>query len=253
MKTHWAAWAGLVAVGLWGYGNWVEVRRLGREVAALKSQTQQRSDAVELAAPSTSNPDGAGMSGSDLMALRGEIASLRRLIEERLKGGVVGAVSGVPSETPGSAPGSAARLPAYVRSGWVDRAGIPEAVLAGFRQQLGDVPIEGAHVKQGEGQVFYSMESKTADGRAVELALNQGGEVVRRHVEMELGGLPEGMQQRVVQTAGDIPVRRVAEVFEDGQTVYRVNAKAPNQAVEMVFSPDGRLLRSETMFREKRP
>jgi hypothetical protein len=115
------------------------------------------------------------------------------------------------------------------------------------------VPIEGAHVKQGDGQVFYSMESKTADGRAVELSLNQGGEVVRRNVEMELGGLPEGMQQRVLQSVGEVPVRRVSEVFEDGQTVYRVNAKAPNQGIEMVFSPDGRLLRSETMFREKRP
>ncbi len=251
MNTHWAAWVGLVAVGFWGYGNWVEVRRLGREVAALKVQSRELSLAAEAAVPA--KPDGAGMSESELMALRGEIASLRRLIEERLKGGVAGTVSGVPSETPGSAPGSGARLPAYVRSGWVDRAGIPEAVLAGFRQQLGDVPIEGAHVKQGEGQVFYSMESKTADGRAVELALNQGGEVVRRNVEMELGGLPEGMQQRVIQTVGEVPVRRVSEVFEDGQTVYRVNAKAPNQAVEMVFSPDGRLLRTETMFREKRP
>lgn len=251
MNTHWTAWVGLVAIGFWGYGNWVEVRRLGREVAALKVQSRELSLAAEAAVPA--KPDGAGMSESELMALRGEIASLRRLIEERLKGGGVGTVSGVPSETLGSPPGSAARLPAYVRSGWVDRAGIPEAVLAGFRQQLGDVPIEGAHVKQGEGQVFYSMESKTADGRAVELALNQGGEVVRRNVEMELGGLPEGMQQRVLQTVGEVPVRRVSEVFEDGQTVYRVNAKAPNQAVEMVFSPDGRLLRTETMFREKRP
>ena len=251
MNTHWTAWVGLVAIGFWGYGNWVEVRRLGREVAALKVQSRELSLAAEAAVPA--HPDGAGMSQSELMALRGEIASLRRLIEERLKGGVVGTVSGVPSEAPGSAPGSAARLPPYVRSGWVDRAGIPEAVLAGFRQQLGDVPIEGAHVKQADGQVFYSMESKTADGRAVELALNQGGEVVRRNVEMELGGLPEGMQQRVLQTVGEVPVRRVSEVFEDGQTVYRVNAKAPNQAVEMVFSPDGRLLRTETMFREKRP
>jgi hypothetical protein len=251
MNTHWAAWAGLFAVGFWGYGNWVEVRRLGREVAELKVQSKEQSLAAEAGAPA--NPDGAGMSGSDLMAVRGEIASLRRLIEERLKGGAAGMVPSVPSENPGSSSGPTARLPAFVRSGWVDRAGIPEAVLTGFRQQLGDVSIEGAHVKQGEGQVFYSLESKMADGRAVELALNQGGEVVRRNLEMELGGLPEGMQQRVHQTVGEVPVRRVAEVFEDGQTVYRVNAKAPNQAVEMVFSPDGRLLRTETMFREKRP
>jgi hypothetical protein len=250
MNAQWAAWAGLVAVGFWGYGNLVEARRLGCEVAELKAQG--RSDAGEPAAPSTSGGGGAS-SGEDLMAVRGEIASLRRLIEERLQGGAPGVAPGGPSEAATASAGPAAKLPAFVRSGWVDRAGIPEAVLVGFRQQLGEVPIEGAHVKQGDGQVFYSLESKTADGRAVELALNQGGEVVRRNVEMELGGLPEGMQQRVLQTVGEVPVRRVSEVFEDGQTVYRVNAKAPNQAVEMVFSPDGRLLRTETMFREKRP
>lgn len=249
MNTHWAAWSGLVAVGCWGYGNWVEVRRLGREVAELKVQSKEHSLAAEAGAPSKA--DVSGMSESDLMAIRGEIASLRRLIEERLKGGVAGMVPSVPLENPAS--GSEARLPAFVRSGWVDRAGIPVAVLAGFRQQLGDVPIEGAHVKQAEGQVFYSMESKTAEGRAVELALNQGGEVVRRSVEMELGGLPEGVQQRILKTFGEVPVQRVTEVFEDGRTVYRVNDKGPNQAVEMVFSPDGRLLRTETMFREKRP
>lgn len=249
MNTHWAAWSGLVAVGCWGYGNWVEVRRLGREVAELKVQSKEHSLAAEAGAPSKA--DVSGMSGSDLMAIRGEIASLRRLIEERLKGGVAGMVPSVPLENPAS--GSEARLPAFVRSGWVDRAGIPVAVLAGFRQQLGDVSIEGAHVKQAEGQVFYSMESKTAEGRAVELALNQGGEVVRRSVEMELGGLPEGVQQRILKTFGEVPVQRVTEVFEDGRTVYRVNDKGPNQAVEMVFSPDGRLLRTETMFREKRP
>jgi hypothetical protein len=250
MNTHWAAWVGLVAVGFWGYGNWMEVRRLGREVSELKAQA--RSDVGEPSAPSPSGSGGES-SGADLMAIRGEIASLRRLIEERLKGVVPAGAPGGPSEAVTASTGAAAKLPAFVRSGWVDRAGIPEAVLAGFRQQLGEVPIEGAHVKQGDGQVFYSMESKTADGRAVELSLNQGGEVVRRNVEMELGGLPEGMQQRVLQSVGEVPVRRVSEVFEDGQTVYRVNAKAPNQGIEMVFSPDGRLLRSETMFREKRP
>jgi hypothetical protein len=42
-------------------------------------------------------------------------------------------------------------------------------------------------------------------------------------------------------------------VFEDGKTVYRVQAKAPDHAVEMVLSPEGQVLRSETMFRQKKP
>jgi hypothetical protein len=135
----------------------------------------------------------------------------------------------------------------------VDRSGIPEVVLAGMAQQLGDVPIEGAHIKQSEGKVFYSLESKTQDGRGVELALDENGQVVTRRVDMELGGLSEGMQRTVLQAVGEIPIRRVAEVFEDGRTVYRVQAKAPNQAVELVFDSEGKVIRSETMVRETKP
>ena len=249
MNRHWLAWVGFVAATLWGYGNWMEVRRLGREAAVLKAQA--RSEEADPAAPVPAAGVGTS-SGEDLMAIRGEIASLRRLVEERLKGVSAAGTAGGASAS-AATPGSVGKIPAYVRNGWVERAGIPEAVLTGFRQQLGDVAFEGAHVKQSEGQFYYSLESKTAEGRAVELSLDQNGAVVRRNIEMELGGLPEGMQQRVSQAVGEIPVRRVSEVFEDGQTVYRVNAKAQNQAMEMVFSPDGRLLRSETMFREKRP
>jgi uncharacterized membrane protein YkoI len=126
-------------------------------------------------------------------------------------------------------------------------------VLAGIAQQLGDVSIEGAHIKQSDGKVFYSLESKTQDGRGVELALDEKGQVVTRRVDIELGGLSDGMQRTVQQAVGEIPIRRVAEVYEDGRTVYRVVAKAPNQAVELVLDSEGKVIRSETMVRETKP
>ena len=144
-------------------------------------------------------------------------------------------------------------IPDYIRNGWVDRSGIPEVVLEGFRLQLGDVAIEGAHIKQSDGKVFYSLESKTQEGRAMELALDEKGQVVMRRIDMELGGLTDGMQRTVQQAVGEIPIRRVAEVFEDGRTVYRVVAKAPNQAVELVLDSEGKVIRSETMVRETKP
>jgi hypothetical protein len=73
------------------------------------------------------------------------------------------------------------------------------------------------------------------------------------HRELEWGALPETLQGTVLQAVGDVPVRRVAEVFEDGQVGYRVQAKAPNQAVELVLNQAGQVIRSETTVREKKP
>jgi uncharacterized membrane protein YkoI len=189
----------------------------------------------------------------EIAGLRAEMASLRRWVQEQS-----------PAAEPGASPGrgqassTAARekipiLPTHVRSGWVEASGIPPAVMDGFRRQLGDIPIEGAHVKQSEGRFYFSLESKTAEGRHMELSLDQTGQVVRSRVEMDLAALPEALQGTVQQSLGDIPAPRVALVFEDGKTVYRVQAKAPDHAVEMVLSPEGQVLRSETMFRQKKP
>ena len=108
-------------------------------------------------------------------------------------------------------------------------------------------------MKQADGRVFYSMESKTQDGRGMELALDEKGQVVMRRVDMELGGLSDSMQQTVQQAVGEIPIRRVAEVYEDGRTIYRVQAKAANQAVELVLDSEGKVIRSETTVRETKP
>ena len=250
VKAPWTTWVCWIGVAVWGYANWVENRRLLQQVLEFRTaQSREDSEAQQpLAGAQVEFP-----SSTELTGIRVEIASLRRLIEERLESGSHEnkAVSSIGSATLGMT--SSVPLPSYVRRGWVDRSGIPEAVLLGIRKQLGEVPVEGAHVKQGEGHIFYSLESKTSEGRSIELALNQDGQVVRRHAEIGMSGLPEGLQQTVQLAVGDIPVQRVAEVFEEGRTVYRVNAKAPQQAIEIVLSPDGQVLRTETTVRETRP
>jgi hypothetical protein len=250
MKQRWVAWVGILGIAVWGGLNQMELIRLRSQIKGLQLEVSAEAplSASSLRVENPGSPDTA-----ELTAIRGEIASLRQLIEERLRS--IEKVAQVASRATvvQSGIGKAAPIPSYLRNGWVDRSGIPEVVLAGMAQQLGDVPIEGAHIKQSEGKVFYSLESKTQDGRGVELALDENGQVVTRRVDMELGGLSEGMQRTVLQAVGEIPIRRVAEVFEDGRTVYRVQAKAPNQAVELVFDSEGKVIRSETMVRETKP
>ncbi|MEY4692673.1 MAG: hypothetical protein RIT19_2998 [Verrucomicrobiota bacterium] len=255
MERRWSVWGLLLGLVVWGGWSQRQAQRLGRELEALRS-------AVSVPAPEASEEPaapaidpGIDRVAAELSALRGEVVALRNRLEERLHpeerrpvpvGGGAGAERGEVGAVGKSVPG-------YIRSGWVDRSGIPDAVLEGFRRQLGEVVIEGAHMKQSGGRLFYSMESKTAEGRHMELSLDQTGQVVRSRVEMDLAALPEALQGTVQQSLGDIPAPRVALVFEDGKTVYRVQAKAPDHAVEMVLSPEGQVLRSETMFRQKKP
>ena len=255
MNRRSVAWGLVVVLATWGGWNQRQVLRLGREMEGL------RTAAIELTPEEPATPASAGADPgterivSELSALRGEVAALRKRVEDRLQSqerGPGGSRGGAgPERREVGADGKS--VPGYLRSGFVDRSGLPEAVLEGFRQQLGEVPIEGAHFKQSEGRLYYSMESKTADGQHVELSLDQNGTLVRRHRELEWGALPETLQGTVLQAVGDVPVRRVAEVFEDGQTAYRVQAKAPNQAVELVLNQAGQVIRSETTVREKKP
>ena len=251
MQRHWTVWVGIFGVAVWGGWNQREARRLRTQIEEL-----QWEKSTEAPVPTTSlsaeNYSGA-QTAAELTSIRVEIASLRRLIEERFR--MVEGAAQVASRA-ASVQGANAKVPSipnYIRNGWVDRSGIPEVVLEGFRLQLGDVAIEGAHIKQSDGKVFYSLESKTQEGRAMELALDEKGQVVMRRIDMELGGLTDSMQRTVQQAVGEIPIRRVAEVFEDGRTVYRVVAKAPNQAVELVLDSEGKVIRSETMVRETKP
>ncbi|MFM7099853.1 MAG: hypothetical protein ACKO3N_01620, partial [Verrucomicrobiota bacterium] len=147
----------------------------------------------------------------------------------------------------------ATAVPAFVKKGWVEADGLPPAVLATLRQQLGEVPIEGAALRREDGQVFYSLDSRLADGRGMELTVNEQGQVVGRHLETTLDALDPTVRQQALGQVGAVTVRRVAEIFEDGQTRYRVVAKDPNQAVNVVLAPDGTVLRTEVERRARKP
>ena len=149
-------WAVLAALVLWGGWNQRQVNRLEREVDELRAAAQ---DAATNASPSVAatNPDpGLERIASELSALRGDVAALRKRLEERLPSSERGVVSAAQTaEAERRSVGSVGKsVPGYLRSGFVDRSGLPEAVLEGFRQQLGEVPIEGAHFKQSEGRLY---------------------------------------------------------------------------------------------------
>lgn len=234
--------AGLVVFG-WGFWQQRQHELLRREVAELRTMLLAP---AKLPAPSESAPGVAEAKApvsDEILALRNEVATLRRQWMEKA------APAG-----PAPVAGEKAPLPAFMRHGWIEAAGLPAPVLNTFRQQLGDVPIEGAHVKQSEGRFYYSTEAKLADGRHMELSMDDAGNVVRRSLETPLEALATPVQQAVLAALGDsTDPRRINEVFDDGRTVYRVTAKNPEQATIFVFTPDGEMLRSEVIRREDRP
>lgn len=223
-----------------------EQRALRREITALRETVAALS--ATTAASGESRPTAPATDASwanELLALRGEVAALRR---ER------GAAGSTTRAADAAQAAATAPLPSQLRRGWLEAEGLPPAVLGAFRAQLGEAPLEGAHVKQSEGRFFYSTEAKLTDGRHLELALDDEGQVVRRSLEQPLEALSPALQQAVQTALGDTSdPRRIHEVYEDGHTVFRLTVKNPQQAAIHVFNPDGQLLRSELIRRGDRP
>jgi hypothetical protein len=145
-----------------------EQRALRREIAALRETVGAMSAAPTAPGefPSAVPAADASLAGERL-ALRGEVASLRR---ER---GLVGAVN---RSAMGAAAAASLPLPPPAWARLVGADGLPPGVLGAFRSQLGGAPFEAAHIKQAEGRFFYSAEAKPADGRPLELVLDDEGE-----------------------------------------------------------------------------
>ena len=84
------------------------------------------------------------------------------------------------------------------------------------------------------------------------MIVNDQGQMVGRLLEMSLATLDAVVREQAMGEVGTVPVRRVAEVFEDGRTRYQVVAKDENQAVNVMLAPDGTVLRTEFERRGKK-
>jgi hypothetical protein len=182
-------------------------------------------------------PDTAAWQG-ELAALRSEVAQLRRLLAELPR--------------PAAALGASAEggvelqpLPPFVRAAVVDASGIEPAALAVIQQQLGAAPFDQAQVKLREGQAVYSVETRLADGRGIELAVSADGRVLARDVEISPDSLDPVMMETIITQLQGVPLRAVREVYEDGRTLYVVKAKDPSQAISLRLTPDGAVVQME--------
>lgn len=239
-------WVALGVVLAWALWQQRQTNAVHRELAALRQS-------VETLATASPGPRAASAEGSvddrlrgELLSLRAELASLARRLPERP--GPPAASGTVPM--PVAAPAS---LPPSVRHAFVEASGLPGPVADALRQQLGGTPFEGAHVKQSEGRSFYSVDTVLPDGRGIELVVDGAGQILSRSLETPMDSLAPSIREQIAAEVGETPVRRIAEVFEDGRTVYRVHAKGQERAVRLMFSPDGDLIQSEVTQREDKP
>ncbi len=239
--------AGLAIALILAAWNHRQVTRLRADLAGLREASRDDAATGTTAAPASPAGPGQG-TDPELVALRGEVAALHREIralaeDAARRPDVAAAAANTPVRT----------LPPHLRHGWIEAAGLPDPVLATLRQQLGDLPIEGAHVKQSEGRLFYAIETRLPDGRGIELAMDDSGQIRHRHLETPFGALDPALQQAAAGQVGDTPIRAAAEIYEDGQTRYRVTAKSPEQGIQVILAPDGTVLRTEISRPEREP
>ncbi len=246
-KTLVMSWLVLVGILVSGFAwNQLQLNGLRQELVAVRLELAGKASTPPAVVPVA--PEGAASLKPELLALRSEIAALSRRLDGATRDRTVNAG---PAATPPAAEGSIRETPG--RPGFVEWSRLPAAVTEALRQQLGDTPIEGARMKSAGDRAFFNVDTRLSDGRGIELVVDGQGQVLTRVLETPLEALSPRIQEQVAGEVGDVPVRRVAEVYEDGRTVYRVNAKGQEQAVQLTFSTDGDLLQAEVTRREAKP
>lgn len=238
-----------VALGVllaWAFWSQRQTNALHRELAELRRAVDSLAVAASGSGLAPAEAPEDDRLRAELLSLRAELAAVIRRLPDR---------PGMPvsSGTVVTSPTIPVSLPPSVRHAFVEAAGLPGPVADALRQQLGGAPFEGAQVKQSDGRSFYSVDTVLPDGRGIELVVDGTGQVLTRSLETRIESLPPSMQEQIAAEVGDTPVRRIAEVFEDGRTIYRVHAKGQERAVQLMFSPEGDLIQAEVTRREAKP
>jgi hypothetical protein len=70
---------------------------------------------------------------------------------------------------------------------------------------------------------------------------HEGRETSNKHVTMDQ--VPEPARQTLLQQAGENQIRELEEKVVDGQTVYEIELRVDGKEVEVVVTPDGKLVR----------
>ena len=124
---------------------------------------------------------------------------------------------------------------------------LPKAVKATVKKLYPDAKIVGAskETDDDEDETIYEVELKV-DGKSVELAIDDDGEVEAIEKEIDVDDLPKAVIRAAVQRFPNGKITKVEEVTdEEEKVVYELAVTNDGEKIEAVMSPNGKILAIE--------
>jgi uncharacterized protein (DUF39 family) len=123
---------------------------------------------------------------------------------------------------------------------------LPKAVSKAAKKAFPEAKIVGASKETEDGETMYEVEMKL-DGKSIDLAIEEDGEIEEIEKEIEVEDLPRAVINAARKKFPNGKIEKVEEVSdEDDNVVYELSIEIKEgETVEVVFSPNGKIKHSE--------
>lgn len=123
---------------------------------------------------------------------------------------------------------------------------LPKAVVKAAKKAFPEAKIVGAAKETEDGETIYEVMMKL-DGKSIDLAIDDEGEIEEIEKEIEVEDLPRAVIKAARRQFPDGKIAKVEEVSdEDDKVVYELAIETKGgKTAEVVFSPNGKILDDE--------
>ena len=119
---------------------------------------------------------------------------------------------------------------------------LPKPVTAAARKAFPEAKLVGAVREKEDDDVLYVVEL-TLDGKAVELAVDPDGTIEAVEREIDVDDLPKAVTRAAAKRFPNGKIAKVEEVSDsDDDVVYELDITDNGKKVEVVMSPNGKIL-----------
>jgi uncharacterized membrane protein YkoI len=123
---------------------------------------------------------------------------------------------------------------------------LPKAVVKAAKKAFPEAQIVGAAKETEDGETIYEVMMKL-DGKSIDLAIDDEGEIEEIEKEIEVEDLPRAVIKAVRKKFPGSEIEKVEEVSdEDDKVVYELAIETKGgKTIEVVMSPNGKFLDDE--------
>ena len=121
---------------------------------------------------------------------------------------------------------------------------LPKAVKATVKKLYPDAKVVGTskETDEKEKETIYEVELKV-DGKSVDLAINDEGEVEETEKEIDADDLPKAVTRAAAKRFPNGKITKVEEVTDENEkVVYELAVTNKGKKLEAVMSPNGKIL-----------